>query len=92
MNGLHVEGVAQDEGNPLVGAEVGEPIPREDAFDTDDKIFPIGGNRLEKRLWACLYIPMDQYLSILVQDADVHGTGMQIDATVKLVLFGVKSH
>jgi hypothetical protein len=66
VNGLHVAGVAQDEGNPLWGAEVCEPIPRKDAFDTDDKMFPIGSNRLEKGLWACLQMPMDQYRSILI--------------------------
>jgi len=31
-------------------------------------------------------------LSALVEDADVHGTGMQVDAAVKLVLGVVKSH
>ena len=32
-----------------------------------------------------------QDLPILVQDAEVHGAGMQVDATVKLVLLGVES-
>jgi hypothetical protein len=43
MNGLHSDGVAQDEGHPLVGAEVGESLLGEDAFATDNKIFPRGG-------------------------------------------------
>ena len=37
-------------------------------------------------------LPVHQDLAILVQDAEVHGAGMQVDATVKLVLFGVESH
>ena len=41
---------------------------------------------------AGLHIAVQQDLAILVQDADVHAAGMQIDATVKLVLLGVESH
>jgi hypothetical protein len=37
-------------------------------------------------------MPMDKTLALLVQDTDVHGPGMQINATVKVMLFGVKSH
>jgi hypothetical protein len=35
---------------------------------------------------------MDQHLSVPVYDAEIHGASVQVDATVKLVLFGVKSH
>ena len=37
---LHVEGVAEDEGDVLTGAEIGEPIPAEDALDADDQVVP----------------------------------------------------
>ena len=77
---------------PFVRTEVGEPVPGEDAFDGDDQIVPIGRNGLEKRLWAGFHIAVQQDLAVLVQDTDVHGAGMQVDATVKLVLFGVESH
>jgi hypothetical protein len=33
-----------------------------------------------------------EHLAALVEDADVHGTGMQVDAAVTLVLGVVKSH
>jgi len=36
-------------------------------------------------------MPMDKHLSLLVQDTDVHGAGMQGDTAVKWVLFGVAS-
>jgi hypothetical protein len=29
---------------------------------------------------------------IVAQDADVHGTGMQVDSAVERVLMGVESH
>jgi hypothetical protein len=31
---------------------------------------------------------MQKYLSILIQDAEIPGPGMQVDATVEFVLFG----
>jgi hypothetical protein len=66
MNGFHVQGVAQDEGNPLLRAKVREPVPGEDAFDADHHILAIGDNCLEKRLGCCPHIPVENDLSILV--------------------------
>ena len=48
VNRLHVERVAQDEGNTFSGAEVGEPVPGEDAFDAEDEILPVGGNGFQQ--------------------------------------------
>jgi hypothetical protein len=31
-------------------------------------------------------------LAVLIQDEEVHGAGVQVDATIKLVLLGVESH
>ena len=52
----------------------------------------VGRDGLEKWLWARWHIPVHQNLPILVQDTEVHGAGVQVDATIKLVLFGVESH
>lgn len=41
--------MAQDEGNPLLGAEIAEPIPDEHAFNGD--ILPLGLDGPEKGLW-----------------------------------------
>jgi hypothetical protein len=35
---------------------------------------------------------MQQDLAVVVKKTDVHGAGMQVDATVKLVLFRVEAH
>jgi hypothetical protein len=56
MDSLHIEGMAQDEGNPLLGTEIGEPIPDEHAFDGDDDILPVGFNGLEEGLRGCLQV------------------------------------
>ena len=36
-------------------------------------------------------MPMHQDLTALVEDADIHGPSMQVEATIKRVLLGVKS-
>ena len=43
--------MAQDEGNPLLGTEIGEPIPDEHAFDGNGDILPVGLDGPEKGLW-----------------------------------------
>jgi hypothetical protein len=87
MDGLHVQGVSQHKGNALVGAEVGEPIPGEDALDTDNKIFPVGRNGFEERFGGRFHIPVEQHIPLLVQNEEIHGARVQVDATVKFVWF-----
>ena len=92
MDGFPVERVPKDKRNAFAGTQIGKPLPREDAFDADDTILSIGRNSLEKGVWPRWHIPVHKDLAILVQDAEVHGTGMQVNATIKCVLFGVESH
>ena len=47
---LDVQGVAEDEGNALLGAEVGDPVPGEDAFHRYDDILAVRGDRREQML------------------------------------------
>jgi hypothetical protein len=92
VDGFHVKRMPEDKRQPFAGTQVSKPIPGEDAFNTDDQIFPVGRNGLEERFWGGVHIPVEQNLSVLVQDAEIHGARMQVDATIKLVLFGVESH
>src|SRR5919109_4816484 len=92
MDGFHIEGMAQDKGNALFSAEIGQPIPGEHAFDRYDKTLPVGSNGFEEGFRSGWHIAVQQELTIVAQDTDVHGAGMQVDATVKLVLFRVESH
>lgn len=77
---------------PLPGAQVGQPVPGEDALDGDDEVLTVGGDHLEESLRPGLYVAVDEDFAGLVQDADVHGSGVQVDAAVVAVLLGVKSH
>jgi hypothetical protein len=49
-------------------------------------------NGSEKGFRVRLHIAMYQDLAALVEDADVHHAGMQVDPAVKWVLRVVKSH
>src|SRR5215211_7087561 len=66
-------------------------VPGEEAFDADHQVLPVGCNRLETWSRCCLHIPMPQDLPRLIQDAEVQGPGVQVDATGKLVWLGVES-
>jgi hypothetical protein len=48
MDGLHVEGMAEDERDVCIGPEVGEAVPGKPAFDRDDAIGPIWSDDVEK--------------------------------------------
>ena len=89
---LHVERVAEDEGDAFGGAEVGEPVPGEDALDGDDEVVAIGRDYLEERFGVRRQVLVDEHLAVAVEDADVHGLGVQIDAAVVAVLVRVESH
>jgi len=89
---FHIEGVAEDEGDPLGAAQVGEPVPGEHALDGNHEIFPVRRDSLEERLRGRPEVAVQQDLARLVEDADVHGAGMEIDAAGVLVLLRVEPH
>jgi hypothetical protein len=52
----------------------------------------MGRDGLEQGVGTGWHIPMQSHLAVLTQDTDVHGAGMQVDATVKWMLVGVEAH
>jgi hypothetical protein len=49
MNGLHVEGVAENEGNVVLGTQIGQPVPGEHALDAHDQVLPaVQSNRVQE--------------------------------------------
>jgi hypothetical protein len=92
VNGFHIQGMAQDEGNPFCSTQVRKPIPGEDTFNGDDETVTIGGNGPEKGFRSRFHIAVQPDFPIVAQDADVHGAGVQVDTTVKWVLLSVESH
>jgi hypothetical protein len=92
MDGLHVEGVTQDQGNTLFSTQVGQPVPGEETFDSHNEALTLGRNGLEERFWRGLHMAVQQNFALVAQDADGHGAGMQVDPTIHWGLLGVESH
>ena len=92
MDCPHIQGVAEDEGELLGGAEIGQPIPAEDTFHPDNDIFLIGRNEFEKqpRIGVDVLVKLD--FSLLIDNADIHFPGMKIDSAIILVLLGIEIH
>jgi hypothetical protein len=91
VEGLHVEGMTQHDGKTRLSSEISQPVPGEETFPTDNEVLPIGRNSLEQRFGSRLHIPVQDDLPIPLQDAEIHATGRQSDAAVKLVWLGVES-
>jgi hypothetical protein len=91
MDGLHIKGMPEDKRDTFRGTEVGEPIPSEQTLGRHDNPLSIRGNGLQKGLWSGVHMAMHQDLAALVEDADRHGPGMQVDPTITWVLLGVES-
>ena len=76
-DGLHVQGVPEDEGDVLGLAQVGQPVPAEQALARDDEPVAIGSDRREEsgRFGGHFVVQYDG--AGLVEDAQVHGPGVQ---------------
>jgi hypothetical protein len=84
--------MAQYEGDILLSAEIGEPVPGEDALYGNGDVLTVWFNGLQKGVGIGLNVPVQDDLPFLIQNTKVHSLGMKIDAAVKFVLLGVKSH
>lgn len=91
MESLHGERVPEDKRHACTGTQSGQPVPRKEAVDADDQIGPGGRHGCEKRCRASRHGPVQQELPLLVQDAEVQGAGMQVDAAVNLVLLRLEA-
>lgn len=76
----------------MVGAKIGQPVPAEDTFDADNNIFDEGKDPFEKQFRVGFDIRMDNDFSPMIQDADIHFSGMKIDTAVILMQLIVKFH
>jgi hypothetical protein len=92
MDRFHVECVAENKGDVLLDTEIGDPVPGEHAFDSNHDVLPEGSNDAEKSFRVCVDVLMDSDVASGIDNTDKHILGVQIDSTIKLVLFGVEIH
>jgi hypothetical protein len=92
VDGLHVQGVAEDEGDVLAGAEVGEPVPGARALGGDGEPVAEGRDGLEEGGRGGGDGVVEDGVAGGVEDADGEGPGVQVDAAIESVLLVVESH
>jgi hypothetical protein len=91
MASLHGEGMTEEERDAFVSAQVGQPIPGKHACDCDDEALSIGSTNVQKGLRPGLHSAMYQDLAVLSEEAEVHGSGVEVDTAVKWVLRSIQS-
>jgi hypothetical protein len=84
--------VADDEGDLLLVAQVGEPVAGEQAFDADDDVWAEGGDGSEESVGMAREVAIEDDGALGVEDTQVHGPGVQVDAGVESVLSVVEAH
>jgi hypothetical protein len=84
--------VSEDELDVFASAEIREPVPGEHALDADDEVITERFDGSQEYIRPALHVLVQEDLSVSVQNAEVHGLGMKIDAAVMLVVLGVESH
>ncbi len=89
---FHVEGVAEREGDLVVLAEIGEPIPREHALATDDQARAIGCDGVAKSVGVGGQIGFEDGRALRIEDVREHASCMEIDAGVECVRMVVEAH
>ena len=92
VDGVHVEGVSEDELDALLMAQVREPVPGEDALDGDDEVVSVGLDGRKKVFWAASHVLVEKDLAVAIENAEVHGLGVKIDAAVVSMSLCVESH
>jgi hypothetical protein len=85
VNGFDVEGVGQDEGDVRLVTLIGQPVPTEHAFAADGQVVAVRSDQLEEKVEVVvLDVGVDQLFALVIHDADVHLTGVQINSAVEL--------
>jgi hypothetical protein len=91
VDGPHVQGMAQDEGDALLLAGVGQPVPGEHALAGDDQAVAVGGNRFEEGRLGGGDVLVEEGASVMVEDAEEHGPGVEVGSAVGSWLTLIKS-
>ena len=83
VDGFHGPGVSEGEGDVGVSAGVGQPVPAVHALASDDDSVLEGLDGFEEGLGGGGEVAAEPGLSVLVEDAEEEGPGVEIDAGVE---------
>jgi hypothetical protein len=76
----------------LLGTQVSEPIPVEDALRCDDQIFTERLDGFEEAGPVAGEVLVKQDVALGVQNAQIESAGMKVDPAVMLMLLGIEAH
>jgi hypothetical protein len=91
MNGLHVQGMPKHKRDPVVSTEVSQPVPGKQACGREDDLRAVGRDGLAQRLRGGWHVTVQPRFPGLVEEAQVHGAGVEIDPTIQRVRLGGES-
>jgi len=83
VDGFHVEGMAEDEWDLFAGTEVGEPVPGEHALGGDDEVLTERFDGAKEGAGRGPDLLVEAGLTLGIEDAEVEGTCVQVDAAVE---------
>jgi len=92
VDGAHVEGVTENEGEVFSGAQIADPVPGEHALHGNGHVRAKGVEDPQEGLWRSWDLPVEAHLTGVVEDADIETPGMEIDAAVEVMLSQVETH
>jgi hypothetical protein len=92
VDGFHIEGVTEHEGNGLFSAEISDPVLGEHTLYSNHDVLLEGSDEAKKCFWVCMDVLVNPDVAPSIQDTDEHVFGMKVDSTIKLLLFGVEFH
>jgi hypothetical protein len=92
MNGLEVERMREHELDGVLLAEIGKPVPAEDALGGDDQVVHAGLDSREKGRGLAGQRLVEQGGAAVIGQAEVHGSRVQVNATVVTVIAAIESH
>ena len=92
VDGPHVQRVAQHELDSLPAAEVGEPVPGEDAFGADHQLVTEGSDGFQEGFGSGGEVAVEDHLALVREYAQVHPSRVQVDAAVERSAASVESH
>jgi len=84
--------VTEKELDALVLAEVRQPVPGEHALDADNQVVAKAFDGLQEFVRLGSHIAMQSLVSVTIENAQIHPLGVQVHATIKLILPVVESH
>ncbi len=83
VDGFHAPGMSEQEGDVVIAADVGQPVPAVHAFAADDESLAEGCDGCAEGFGGGGEIACEACLSLVVEDDEEECSGVEIDAGIE---------